>query len=465
MSVEDLAPSPTPAAAQRKQLGAWYTPEELIAIVVDGAIDASWVSRYDRPIRVLDPACGDGRFLRAARLAIESLGGRCETVGVDLDPAAVEAARRHADAAHVGDALGRDWATDGYDLVVGNPPFRSQLAAATARGGASVHGGGPYADTAVEFLALAATLAAGSGGRLALVLPESLLASRDAGPVRRELDARSTMFWSWTADDHRFDAQVRVCALAFDFGEPCRGQPPSRSNWSHVVNADRGVPRLDGLRTDGLVGDRARLNANFRDEYYGLVPAVVDDAGGPPLITSGLIDPGVCRWGRRRVRFAKRDFERPTVVLERLDQRMRAWAETRLVPKVLVANQTSIIEAVADADGRWLPGVPVVAGYPVADVDPWELAAVLTSPVATVWAWHEQGGTGLSAHTIRLGPELLSRLPWPRGGLHEAVDALRGGDVLSCGTLVDAAYGLGPDAARTGWWSTRVERVLARAAP
>ena len=41
------------------------------------------------------------------------------------------------------------------DVVVGNPPYLSQLAAATTRGGASRHGGGPYADAAVEFLAVA----------------------------------------------------------------------------------------------------------------------------------------------------------------------------------------------------------------------------------------------------------------------------------------------------------------------
>ena len=64
-----------------------------------------------------------------------------------------------------------------------------------------------------------------------------------------------------------------------------------------------GIPELDALATDGTLGARADLNANFRDEYYALVPAVDDDADGPPLVTSGLIDPGVCHWGARTVRF------------------------------------------------------------------------------------------------------------------------------------------------------------------
>ena len=42
------------------------------------------------------------------------------------------------------------------------------------------------------------------------------------------------------------------------------------------------------------------------------------------------------------------------------------WAQRKLVPKVLVANQTRLIEAVADPDGAWLPGVPVNTVTPTA---------------------------------------------------------------------------------------------------
>ena len=71
--------------------------------------------------------------------------------------------------------------------MVGNPPFLSQMAAATTRGGSSRHGGGPYADAAVEFLALAMRLARPDGGRVGLVLPQSIIGARDAGPVRAQV--------------------------------------------------------------------------------------------------------------------------------------------------------------------------------------------------------------------------------------------------------------------------------------
>ena len=49
--------------------------------------------------------------------------------------------------------------------------------------------------------------------------------------------------------------------------------------------------------------------------------------------------------------FARRRFLRPTVELDRLSPPMRRWADRLLVPKVLVANQTRVIEAVVDDAG------------------------------------------------------------------------------------------------------------------
>ena len=97
----------------------------------------------------------------------------------------------------VGDALTRDWGDATYDVVLGNPPYLSQLAAATSRGGASRRGGGPYADAAAEFLVLAVGLARPGGGRVGLVLPQSILGFRDAGPVRAEVEQLAEPIWSW----------------------------------------------------------------------------------------------------------------------------------------------------------------------------------------------------------------------------------------------------------------------------
>ncbi len=321
------------------------------------------------------------------------------------------------------DALTMDWGSRRFDVVLGNPPFLSQMATATTRGGASRHGGGPYADVAAEFLALAVRLARPDGGRVGLVLPQSVLASRDAAAVRGAVDRTATLRWSWWSHRRPFDAQVHVCALVWErHGDPVDADPAP--TWSHVVTGALAVPPLPPLDAAGALGERARLTANFRDQYYGLVPAVEDGGEGPPLVTSGLLDPGRCEWGRRPVRFAGRRMTRPTVHLDRLAPAMRRWAAGLLVPKVLVANQTRVVEAAVDAEGAWLPGVPVITARPLPGTDPWAVAAVLTSPVASAWAWHRAAGTGLSARAVRLGPRWLGELPWPAGPLGDAVAAL-----------------------------------------
>ncbi len=457
--------------AARKLLGAWYTPPELVSIVVVGTLDGL-VPPTARALRVLDPACGDGRFLTAiaAALADAHPEVQVELTGCDVDAEALDAITdRRVRRVHA-DALAHDWDGATFDIIVGNPPFLSQMATSTTRRGASRHGGGPYADAAVEFLALAVGLARPDGGRVGLVLPQSILGARDASPVRRRVAELADLAWSWWSPrQQHFDASVNVCALGFTRRATGATGTVSPTSFTAVVTDRLGVPAMPAtFATSGTLGDRADLNANFRDEYYALVPAVSDAADGPPLVTSGLIDPGRCMWGERPVTFAKQMFAAPRVDVSKLTGRFPAWAARKLVPKVLVANQTRIVEAVADPTGEWLPGVPVSTVTPLAgDPDPvatvWQLAAVLTSPAASVHAWHWAAGTGLSTTSIRLGPTLLAAVPWPTGDLAAATVALRAGDVAACGSLVIDAYGVDGDiaAALLDWWTMHLD-LLAR---
>ncbi|MBI4933805.1 MAG: SAM-dependent DNA methyltransferase [Actinobacteria bacterium] len=378
-------------ARRRKQLGAWYTPPELVDAVVAEAV-------FPGARSVLDPACGDGRFLRATRLP--------EQMGVDIDPA--------TEFTH-DDSLARDWGEQRFDVVVGNPPFLNQLASLTSRGGRSRFGGGPYADSAAEFLALAMRLVR-PGGRVGLVLPQSLLSTRDAADIRAAVDEVAALRWMWWSDTKMFDADVRVWAGVWEVGgargevrrsfgpefAPLPAMPMPRS-WAALLTGGA-VPQYDGP----VLGDIAAFTVDFRDQYYGLVGAVGDDIDGPPLVTSGLIDPGVCRWGEKPMRFAKQQYLAPRVAVDRLSPALQKWAAQRLVPKILIANQTAVIEAVHDPDGAWLPGVPVITC--VTD-QPERVMAVLSSPAATEWVHHHAAGSGLGVGTVRLNPKLLATIP------------------------------------------------------
>lgn len=479
-----LQPTPTNGAgeegdigrtsdADRKGRGHYPTPPDLVDRVVAAVMPA--VAPGDT-VTVVDPACGDGRFLAAAAAWVAARGGHADLHGVELDEATADEARTLLSASpatgvrvDVADALRHDWRTDHYDVVVGNPPYLSQLARSTTRGGSSSRGGGPYADVAAEFLHLSIHLARPGGGRIGLVLPQSILASRDVGAIRAAVESSADRYWGWWSPRQHFEASVVVCALGFERRDAPRsdGNSPGPTGdrtpvWTDVVLAALGVPELPPLRTSGTVGDRCATSVDFRDCYYALAGAVTEDGTGPRLITSGLIDPGLCRWGQQPTRFAKRRFSSPRIDLDRLSPSMRQWAESMAVPKVLLANQSSVLECVVDTDGSMLPSVPVLTARPRPGVEPWDLAAVLTSPVASLAAWQAAAGTGLSARSVRLNPRLIGALPWPAGDLVGAVEALRDGDVAECGRLVDAAFGC-DDGALWDWWRGRLrgDRVSA----
>lgn len=469
------------SASERRRLGAWYTPAALVDFVLDRAADV----RGGPVSRVVDPACGDGRFLAAAARRWPD----AQTVGIDLDGDAVHAARAALPDATIvhDDALARVWDDAGtYDLVVGNPPFLSQLATATARPGRSNLGGGPYADTAALFVSLALDLVRPDGGCVALVLPQSFVAVRDVAPIRQQILDEATPAALWVAGGPMFDAAVNTIVLVVQRG----GQPPSHvarwfgptfeprppgevpssgRSWSSLIADLLGVPPVAPMRHDDgpqTVGDIAVVTADFRDQYYGLMGAVVDDpepsAQRPRLVTAGLVGVGGHSWGRRSVRFGKEPFAHPCVDLARLSEPLQAWAARRLVPKVIVATQTRVLEACGDHDGSLVPSVPVVSVVPTDPSDVDFLTAVMCSPHASAWAATRAIGAGLSLDAIKLSASQVAEIPLPpavaRPAVIDAATFLRSGDLGRYAELMGEAYGF-TSPALLDWWLPRAQKA------
>lgn len=145
-----------PAARRR---GAYYTPEPVAAELMELTL-GHWASTGHgggRVPTICDPSCGGGAFLLAALDALVRRGVSASAAvgavwGLDSDPGAVDVARNsisrwaaeHGDdpsaadqvarrQVTVGDGLLGDWPGAPFDVVVGNPPFQSQLRALTAR--------------------------------------------------------------------------------------------------------------------------------------------------------------------------------------------------------------------------------------------------------------------------------------------------------------------------------------------
>ena len=496
--------------AQRRANGLHITPrwlaDRLVARALEG-LDAT------PAVTICDPACGGGAFLVAAARRLHRRGADRRRIvrhllwGADIDPVGVAVAEAAlavwsgeapppgrlvvADALTGGGALWPDRPAAGFDVVVGNPPFQSQLARVTARSaveqarlrqryGSAVRA---YTDAAWLFLVAGCELAR-PGGRVVLVQPQSLVGARDAAAVRARLDQRARLVDMWVDERPVFAAAVRVCAPVLEVAETRSGDHAAdvgdaRDAWAEGFADAVGIPRVAAARAHsaGTLDDLADVIAGFRDEYYGLADLVREPTLGTsadtdppaPLVTSGLIDWLGCSWGSRPARFAKRSWQAPVVDLAALDRggshAARRWVARTRVPKLVVAAQTRVVEAAVDAAGSWVPSVPVLSVVPRDPADLWRLAAAVASPAATAWLLRRAPGTAPARGALKVAaPDLLALpLPVDRVAWDEAAAAARAlatgphrRDPAVCDRFLEAAaaaYATPPSL--TAWWRHR----------
>jgi hypothetical protein len=502
-------------AGHRHQMGVHYTPARVASALAAIALG------QDAHQTVCDPSVGGGAFLLAAADELERRGIAADVVvaerlwGLDIDPDVVlvadaalslwgsrdgqwvgpDAHLQVADTLRVGrNGFAAD--TEGFDVVLGNPPFQNQLQASTARD--AMEGrhlrdrwqapAGPYADTAAFFLLAALELVADDGVVL-LVQPESILGARDAAPIRQRVLASSTMEGLWSGGSGVFAADVRVCAPLLRRGavNPVEiqrwvgseveavaplGARDLEATWSPLVADLLGAPLVDvtGFAT---LGELVSATAGFRDEFYGLAPHTSNtpEASSPKLVTVGMIDPLRNRWGTATFRYAGGKWTHPRVDTEALaadNAKLARWVEDRTVPKVMVATQTKVIEVVVDPVGDIVPCTPVIAVVGPPD-RLWHIAAALMSPAVTAIALARAAGAALSQGTIKLSAKQVLALPtptdavlWDEGAAlaRAAADSVDPGEwsaaLLELGTVMTEAYGLPADHEVVAWWADRL---------
>lgn len=167
----------------KKILGAVYTPPRVAQALVKWAIR----SPHDR---VLDPACGEGVFLSAARDRLANIGNiNSNCIGVDIDHRVVATFDKviHKDFFEWSQSATR------FDAIVGNPPFirshlfpeYSRMLAFKQMDDIGLHPS-RLMSTWAPFLAISCKLLS-EKGRLAFVIPEELLHVSYAKELRNYL--------------------------------------------------------------------------------------------------------------------------------------------------------------------------------------------------------------------------------------------------------------------------------------
>ena len=163
------------ASLSQKHSGAYYTPEPVVANLV------RWAVRKESD-RLLDPSCGDGRFIAAHQ----------NSFGVEQDPSAVRVAMRRAPRGVVYEGDFFTWAASSherFECAAGNPPF---IRYQTFKGEIRARALGLCASLGVRFSGLTASwapflVATASmlkpDGRMAFVVPAAIGHAPYAAPL------------------------------------------------------------------------------------------------------------------------------------------------------------------------------------------------------------------------------------------------------------------------------------------
>ncbi len=413
---------------ERKQRGQWVTPWSLVHAVVERAVKGLG----ERPL-VVDPACGDARFL----VAVARARPDARLVGIDADPLAIEAARATLQRAGVeaelrcADALTQP--LPDADLVVGNPPWvRVQNLDLAVRRSlwARFEAATDKNDLATCFVEHALA----TSRRTALVLPMNWL-SLTSFAALRGLVLAAGVDGLYRLPDDLFGARVQSVALFTghrdrrDAGVFVDGQLVTTATvhiGPHSWQLEGPPPELPGTP----LGELCSVHMGV---VCGDYPRYVHRGERGPLdqptcrgrhVQRGHIDP--CDdW----LRYDPRDM---------LDR--KPWVAPKnagvfdVAEKVVLAGASGReLRAAVDTERRF-PLDSCYVLHPTADgLCSWALAGLLNSPQASAWY-----GARYPAPRVK-GVE-VKRLPLPDGPYDGIRDAFLAGDDEGLERAVAAAY-------------------------
>ncbi|HYG58451.1 MAG TPA: N-6 DNA methylase, partial [Symbiobacteriaceae bacterium] len=334
----------------KKAGGVFYTPPDIAGDMVRHALAAT---KPGRPLRILDPACGDGAFLAAAHRHAPT----ARLYGVDIDPLAVAAARSATPGSSIkcGNALmGFDWVAEfpevftgddpGFDMVIGNPPWVSLSGKFGAEGYTREeidyltrrYQGNTYMPNLFEYFTALGLELTRRGGCFSFIVPDRLGFNGQFAGLRQRMLAETTLlsvryrvpFPGVTADTLIF--------LVRKDPPPAGAQSPNLFHVDHPL-----VAKIEALPHVRPLGDLCNTTSGFGGKSRLISPEQGSPAQIPVLKGESI---GRYRTGRS----FWFEFARENLTGRTLDP-----AKLGAVPKVLLRKTGDRIVATYDESGLY----------------------------------------------------------------------------------------------------------------
>jgi tRNA1(Val) A37 N6-methylase TrmN6 len=384
------AHEPPLARAARRASGVYYTPPEVARQLAELTLVPMCQAALPA-IQVLDPACGAGELLLAARDVTVEHGRRPAALhGIDIDEQATnhcqQRLREPSLPIHIrhGDALAAEppLPLGTFDAVLANPPYVSirELARQhttdyicelrqrfqTARGNFDLYV--LFIERCLAWLR--------PGGRCGLIVPNKWATLDYARPCRELLAEQATIDQVVDLSAHRVFREASVYPHLLVFTKRLVSQPRHSITGTFTIGGSLPVESQVPTQTFGSLARLACGTPGYAAAKIGSLLAEAEAAPSPalPFITSGNIDRYAIRTGN--VRYQGRLWRDPSLVV---DDAMVTKRQRQLFasPKLVIAGLTRRLEAAWDSRGLAL-GVQVFAATEF-QLDPFYLLALLNS--------------------------------------------------------------------------------------
>jgi adenine-specific DNA-methyltransferase len=200
-----LPSEPIKLGKESAGVGLHFTPPALARTLVEEALFSYGNLAEQKEIKIFDPACGSGEFLRESlrQLRLKEFAGKIKLVGWDVSEAACDMAKfvlawecRGFEKNVVIDIQCRDslakdsnWSNDS-DIIIMNPPFVSWKKMSSGQRSVTEHSLGRIVNYRPDLSSIFVWKASQSltkKGILATIVPASFLDSRSNEPIRQKL--------------------------------------------------------------------------------------------------------------------------------------------------------------------------------------------------------------------------------------------------------------------------------------